>query len=79
MRHPSPATPLRSAERLLTFPPLRRWDPLVSEFVERLDEVNEHLAKHGLPPISKGNATAGNQGLARRTVEGESAMEGSSH
>ncbi|GAA5920808.1 hypothetical protein JCM1841_005104 [Sporobolomyces salmonicolor] len=57
----------------------KMWDPLVSEFVERLDEVNEHLAKHGLPPISKGNATAGNQGLARRTVEGESAMEGSSH
>ncbi|GAA5876406.1 hypothetical protein JCM16303_003520 [Sporobolomyces ruberrimus] len=54
----------------------KMWDPLVSEFVDRLDEVNEHLAKFGLSPITKGNATAGNQGLSRRTVEGESKMEG---
>lgn len=54
----------------------KMWDPLVSEFIERLDEVNEHLAKFGLAPITKGNATAENQGLARRTVEGESKMEG---
>ncbi|GAA5982308.1 hypothetical protein JCM11641_002004 [Rhodosporidiobolus odoratus] len=52
------------------------WDPLQAGFLDRLDEVNAHLAQYGLPPIDKGNATAGNQGLARRTVEGESAMEG---
>ncbi|GAA6034418.1 hypothetical protein JCM8097_002716 [Rhodosporidiobolus ruineniae] len=55
------------------------WQPLVSSFVERLDEVNAHLAQYGLPPIAQGNATAGNQGLSRRVVEGESAMEGSGH
>lgn len=52
-------------------------DPLEAEFIERLSEVNEHLAKHGLPALSAGNATRGNQGLPRRTVAGESAMEGS--
>ncbi|BGP23639.1 homogentisate 1,2-dioxygenase [Rhodotorula toruloides] len=55
----------------------KMWDPLEAEFIERLSEVNEHLAKHGLPALSAGNATRGNQGLPRRTVEGESAMEGS--
>lgn len=46
------------------------WDPLQSEFIERLDEVNAHLATLGLPPLDKRNATKGNQGLATRTVEG---------
>lgn len=46
------------------------WDPLESEFIERLDEVNAHLATLGLPALDKGNATKGNQGLATRAVEG---------
>lgn len=46
------------------------WDPLESEFIGRLDEVNAHLAKLGLPALDKGNATKGNQGLKTRKVEG---------
>lgn len=46
------------------------WDPLVSEFIGRLDEVNAHLAKLGLPALDKGNATKGNQGLKTRAVAG---------
>lgn len=52
------------------------WDNLEAEFVDRLDEVNEHLAKYGLPPLDKGNATRGNQGLPRKMVAGQAAMEG---
>ncbi|ORY72416.1 homogentisate 1,2-dioxygenase [Leucosporidium creatinivorum] len=48
----------------------KMWDPLESEFIERLDEVNAHLATLGLPALDKGNATKGNQGLATRKVEG---------
>lgn len=46
------------------------WDPLESEFIERLDEVNAHLASLGLPALNKGNATKGNQGLPPRRVVG---------
>ncbi|BGP14838.1 hypothetical protein JCM10213_002723 [Rhodosporidiobolus nylandii] len=52
------------------------WDGLTAHFLDRLDEVNAHLASLGLPPVDKGNSTAGNQGLSRRVVEGESVMEG---
>ncbi|GAA6000272.1 uncharacterized protein JCM10292_004064 [Rhodotorula paludigena] len=54
----------------------KMWDNLEAEFVDRLDEVNEHLAKYGLPPLDKGNATRGNQGLPRKMVAGQAAMEG---
>ena len=55
------------------------WDPLESEFIGRLDEVNAHLAKLGLPTLEKGNATKGNQGLKPREVcktEGASKANG---
>jgi homogentisate 1,2-dioxygenase len=70
--------PCRLAFPPAIFCPFRfSGDHLEAEFIERLSEVNEHLAKHGLPALSAGNATRGTQGLPRRTVEGESAMEGS--
>lgn len=53
------------------------WDPLESEFIERLDEVNAHLATFGLSPIAKGNAIKGNKGLKSRFVEGGQGIQGS--
>lgn len=38
---------------------VKMWDPLKSHFIERLDEVNEAMRKHGLEPVIKGNASAG--------------------
>jgi hypothetical protein len=52
------------------------WDNLTAGFLDRLDEVNAHLAAHGLPAIDKGNSTSENQGLARTVVEGELVREG---
>ncbi|KAK4053550.1 hypothetical protein OIV83_001718 [Microbotryomycetes sp. JL201] len=44
----------------------KMWDPLESEFIERLDEVNKHLESLGLPKLDKGNAQKGNKGLPTR-------------
>ncbi|KAM0788610.1 hypothetical protein ACM66B_001730 [Microbotryomycetes sp. NB124-2] len=44
----------------------KMWDPLESEFIERLDEVNKHLESLGLPKLDKGNAQKGNKGLPPR-------------
>ncbi|GAA5837200.1 hypothetical protein JCM11251_005283 [Rhodosporidiobolus azoricus] len=57
----------------------KQWEGLQASFIDRLDEVNDHMRSLGLPPVAKNNATAGNQGLARRTVEGEHAMEGTAN
>ncbi|KAL8291349.1 hypothetical protein RQP46_002327 [Phenoliferia psychrophenolica] len=54
----------------------KMWDPLESEFIERLDEVNAHLATFGLPPIAKNNAIKGNRGLKSRFVEGGQGIQG---
>lgn len=52
------------------------WDPLESEFIERLADVNAHMASVGLPSIDQGNAIKSNKGLAVRHVEGGAAREG---
>ncbi|KAK4050932.1 hypothetical protein OIO90_004908 [Microbotryomycetes sp. JL221] len=44
----------------------KMWDPLESEFIERLDEVNQHLESLGLKPLDKKNAQKGNKGLPIR-------------
>ncbi|KAK4705980.1 homogentisate 1,2-dioxygenase, partial [Phenoliferia sp. Uapishka_3] len=57
----------------------KMWDPLESEFIERLDEVNAHLATFGLAAIEKGNAVKGNKGLKSRYVEGGKGIQGTKH
>ncbi|GAA6052039.1 hypothetical protein JCM3770_002334 [Rhodotorula araucariae] len=54
----------------------KMWDKLEAEFIDRLDEVNEHLRAHGLATLDKGNAVAGNKGLPRKMIEGQAHREG---